>query len=584
MSEQKQSGLLAEFSPISTAEWEDAIRRDLKGQDYAKRLVWQTDDGIAVKPYYRREDLEGLDSLDLAPGDFPYTRGAARSNDWRIREEIEERDVTAANAAARAALDSGADEILFRHAVPTSGAELSLLLKGLETAEIHFDAGPDAPALLALIARHKPDLRGSLGFNPSSDLDAAAAMVRDAPEQIKPVVIGGAAFHESGGTTVQEIGFTVAAGIDYINQMSARGVDPEKSSRAVAFSLAIGRSYFFQIAKLRAFRKLWARAVDAFGCSKDAAKAAIYARTAQWDKSIYDSHVNILRSTTEAMSAAMGGCDSLAVAPFDETYRTADGFSRRLARNTQLILKREAWLDQVADPAGGAYFVEALTESIAREAWKLMQHVESIGGFRKAEHSGMIPGALAESRQKKEAAIAARRAVFIGTNQYPNLAERMLERVQRVEHERFGRGPEIFEDIRLRTERHAAVGGKTPLFLLAEMGDLTMRKARSGFIANFFGCAGFEIRAQHFEDAAALSKTALEAGADVVVLCSSDEEYPNLANAVIQAVKGIPVIIAGRPKEAVEQLKSYGVADFVHIRSNAAETLAAWQDRLGVRG
>ena len=457
-------------------------------------------------------------------------------------------------------------------------------MSGIESARVHFEAGPDSPALLALISEHKPALNASIGFNPFDDLDAAAKMVGSAPEGVKPVMIAGSDFHESGGTTVQEIGYTIAAGICYLNQMSARGIEGEKAARALAFSVSIGRSYFFQIAKLRALRKLWARAVDAFGCSKEAAKATIYARTAQWDKSIYDPYVNILRSTTETMSAAMGGCDSLAVAPFDETYRTPDEFSRRLARNTQVIAKKEAWLDRVADPAAGSYFVEVLTESIAREAWKLMQHVESIGGFWKAEESGMIPGELAESRQKKEANIASRRTILLGTNQYPNLQERMLGRIEKVEHERFGRGAEIFEDIRLRTERHAAVGGKTPLFLLAEMGDLKMRKARSGFVTNFFGCAGFEIRTEFFEEAAALSQSALEIGASVIVLCSSDEEYASLANAVIQASKGIPVIIAGYPKDSIDQLKRYGVADFVHVRSNAAETLAAWQDRLGVRG
>jgi methylmalonyl-CoA mutase len=573
--------LFAEFPPVATEEWEREIHKDLGGQDYSKRLLWHTEDGITVRPYYRREDLENIEGLHLAPGEFPYTRGASASNSWKICQEIDDIDCAAANQAAKAALAGGADEVCFRRALPKTADDMARLFSGLDAAKTYFET-PDALALARVL--RDAGAPAAVRFNPAWSYDDAASLMHIARPGSRPIVIPGAAIHESGGTTVQELGFTLAAGISYLNAMIERGIEINSACDDVSFSFAIGTSYFHQIAKLRAFRVLWARVVEAFGGAKDAAAAHISARTARWDKSIYDAHVNILRATTEAMSAAIGGCAALIVGAFDETYRRPDEFSRRLARNTQLILKHEAGLDRVGDPAGGSYFLEWLTDALAREAWTLMQQIEAAGGYAKAEQSGIITEQLAESRDKKEAEIASRRKIFVGTNHYPNLQERMLDRLEEIHQGRFSRGPEIFEDIRLRTERHTVSGGKTPVFLLAEMGDLKMRKARSGFAANFFGCAGFDIRTESFADAAALAAAASAIGADAVVLCSSDNEYPLLANAAIQALKGTPLIIAGFPESAIEQLRDYGVTDFIHVRSNAAETLAAWQDRLGVRG
>jgi methylmalonyl-CoA mutase len=282
------------------------------------------------------------------------------------------------------------------------------------------------------------------------------------------------------------------------------------------------------------------------------------------------------------MSAALGGSDSVAVGSFDETYRQPDEFSKHLARNTQIILKKEAWLDRVADPAAGSYYVEVLTDSIAREAWKLFQQIEAKGGFRKA--SLFIAEETKKSCAAKEAAIATRRRTVLGTNQYPNLKEKMLPEIKRTPAAGTPkRGAEVFEAIRLRTERHVAAGGKTPTFLLAQIGDQKMRKARAGFVTNFFGCGGFEIVSRSYESAEQAAKAAKDMAADAVVLCSSDEEYTALAGPLVKQA-GVPVIVAGYPKDAIEQLQKDGVAEFVHVRSNAAGMLIAWQQKLGVKG
>lgn len=586
MPNQSTTALFAEFPPVSTEQWEETIRKDLKGADYDKRLVWQTRTGLSIRPYYRRDNLEGLDYLlDSTPGAFPYARGTRATNDWGIREEIVEADCTKANAAAKKALSVGAEEICFRRAVPSTSDELRLLLSGLEKTPVHFWAENAGATLAALLAESGIELRGTMRLHPFSDADAAAEFLKRSPgPAFRPVAIRRANFLEAGATSIQEVGFMLAAGIEYLRWMTARGVSIDQAAEGVAFGFLVGASFFFQIAKFRAFRMLWARAVESFGGSKEAARPYVFARTAGWNQSIYDPYNNVLRGTTEAMAAAIGGVDSLAVAPFDETYRNPEPASLRLARNTQTILKREAWLDRVADPGAGSYYLETLTDSFARAAWKLMQQVESIGGYLTARDSGMIPDQVRQARKKAEEALSSRRRVIVGTNNYPNLGEHMLDQIQLKDLDLvYGRGAEIFEDIRLRTERHAAETGKTPIILLAEIGDLKMRKARSGFVLNLFGCAGFKMVTRAFDSIESLATGAREAGADAVVLCSSDDEYSTLAASAVQALDVIPVIIAGSPKDAA-QLKEAGVADFVHIRSNAVETLTAWQSRLGVRG
>jgi methylmalonyl-CoA mutase len=567
--------LLAEFPPISTEQWEAAIQKDLKGADYNKRLVWQTDDGIAVRPYYRAEHIQGID-LNTVPGQFPYTRGTSPVNEWKLREEVDSNDIAEANAQAKLAVAGGAEEIAFRRAVPQSLSDLRLLLTGLDNVAIHLWADTEPQPLVNLLAANPPaPFRGSLKLHPFTDADIIAPFLRTNPgPPLRPVAIRRASFLEAGATTVQEVGFILAAGIDYLKWMTARDVTVDQAANAVAFWFSVGSSYFFQIAKFRAFRMLWAQAVAAFGGSPEAAKACIFARTADWNQSIYDPYNNVLRGATEAMSAALGGVDSLTVAPFDETYRNPTEESRRLARNTQIILKKEAWLDRVTDPAAGSYYVEVLTDSIAKAAWKLMQDVESIGGYLKARDSGMIPTQVAESRKKKEAALAARRKVIVGVNNYPNLKERMLDQIEHKDIELvYGRGAEMFEDIRLRTERHAAAGNKTPLFLLAEIGDLKMRKARSGFIHNFLGCAGFQLQTAVFETLDAVAARAQELKADAVVLCSSDDEYTTIL-ATGDWPLATPLIIAG----------THPSLPTINIRSNAVETLTYWQERLGVKG
>jgi methylmalonyl-CoA mutase len=337
-------------------------------------------------------------------------------------------------------------------------------------------------------------------------------------------------------------------------------VDVNRAAAALEFSFAVGSNYFFEIAKFRAFRVLWAQAVESFGGTHETARARIAARTLHWNQTIYDPHVNILRATTEAMAAVLGGADAVTVTPFDACYKAPDEASRRLARNTQLLLKHEAWLGRVADAGGGSYALETITDFMAREGWKVMQDIEA-----------------------REQAVALRRRVLVGTNQYANPAERALDRVDnRAGEQRMHadlRGARAYEELRLRTERHAAAGGNTPRVLLAEIGDVKMRAARSAFATNFFACAGFELQTLRFKKAEEIAT----AGADLIVLCSSDAEYAAQASALLAQLRALghetPVIVAGNPENA-EELRMAGIADFVHVRTPPLDFLAKWQETL----
>jgi methylmalonyl-CoA mutase len=575
---------LLEFPPVSTESWEEVIRRDLKGADYSKKLIWQTAEGLAVKPYYRAEDIAGLEFSDAAPGAFPYARSDRATGDWLIREEINAADPEEANRAAHSAVLAGAEEIAFSNGHFENARDLEMLLAGLDEIPVHFvNAGE--PQLRLLIERlnglHRSS-PASTGWNPLTNLDFAAEVIAAGPSTLLPFTLHGEKFEEYGATAVEEVGFTLAAAIDFMAGMQERKVDAGRAATSIAFSFSIGANFFFQIAKLRAFRMMWAQAVESFGGTRESAKAHIHARTSRWNETIYAPRANVLRGTTEAMSAIFGGADSITVAPYDECYKTPDEATRRLARNTQIILKQEALLSRVADPGGGAYCLEVITDFIAREGWKLMQGIEAAGGYQKAQTDGLIAQELEKSLASREEAVVARRRIFTGTSQHANISEKALGRIDFSRISDGRRGAWMYEQLRLRTERHVAQGGKNPRVLLAEIGDAKMRAARSNFAANFFACAGFDLAAKRFSSAERIAAS----DADLIVLCSSDAEYLAPATEVIARLKALgrktQVIVAGKP-DSIEQLQAAGVADFVHLRSNPIEFLAKWQQRLGIK-
>ncbi len=375
---------------------------------------------------------------------------------------------------------------------------------------------------------------------------------------------------ERGGTAVQEVAFAWLEGVKILREAAAKGVSVDEIAKSIRFTFAAGGEFFVTLAKLRAARYGWARIVTACGGSEDAARMVIHARTSKWQQSSLDPYNNMLRSAASAYAAVLGGCDSLAVLPFDGVFRAPDEFSRRIAINTQRILREECHADAVADPAGGSWFVENLTREIAEAAW---------AEFQKSE-AGEVSATAASAKAQRDA-LSKRRRVMVGVNQYANPTEKPLAGTKDTSAERLAGG---FEELRANAWAYAAKHGGAPKIFLLTMGPVKQHKARADFVRGFLEPGGFEVvYPTGFDSAESAVKAAKESGALAAVLCSTDETYPDLVPAVLGALGGaLPVILAGYPPDHIESFKAAGIADFIHVKADCGAFLAAWQKKLGV--
>ncbi len=613
--------LFSEFPPVSTEKWEEAINKDLKGADYDKKLVWHTIEGFNVKPYYRAEDLEGLEYLDTNPGQQPYTRGKQTGgNVWEVRQDIHVADPVEANRIALDAVERGATSLGLCAKQIATVDDMAALLKGIyiNAVSINFMCSHDYLSVLRLYVDYAKregynaaELRGSCDFDmfryalthgrfhrgEEGDLQMAKELVEYAHQELpkfRVLTVGSNLLHNAGSNIVQELGFGLAAANELVARLTDLGCKMEHVGRSIVLSVGVGSTYFMEIAKIRAARLLWSKIVDQYKPECECPyKLFINATTSRWNQSVYDPYVNMLRSTTEAMSSAIAGADSISVLPFDNAYKEADDFGYRIARNQQLLLKEESYLDKIVDPAAGSYYIENLTDDIAQGAWKHFLEVEEAGGYCKALRSGLVQDAVEATARKRDLDIATRRTTILGTNQYPNLLEKMGDKMEKADscHCCCGdkgdevrtlhpyRGAEAFEQLRLQTERAA----HRPRVFLLTYGNLTMRKARAGFATNFFGVAGYEIIDNPgFATPEEGAQAALDSKADVVVLCSSDDEYAELTEPACKLLKGKvkSLVLAGYPKEMVETYKGYGIDEFIHVKTNVLDCLQQFQEKL----
>jgi len=608
--------LFSEFPPVTTAQWEEQIALDLKGADYEKKLVWRTNEGFPVRPYYRGENLAGLEYLEALPGEFPYVRGKRKdANDWQICQDFTIYDTCEANAKALDAITRGADAIGF--SVCGKGMEqnidVSALLKGICSGctPIHFDAGINSATLFEAVLKDaegkkcgRKGVSGSMFYDPLGRLAVCGCFYgnRDVPVDIvknlfemakglkeyRVIGVDAAYFQNSGATLVQELAYALAMGSEYLSLISAAGYPVAEIARRMHFRFAIGSNYFMEIAKIRAARLLWANIVKASdpGCDYVACMY-IHGETAEWNMTVYDPYVNMLRTTTEAMSGAIAGVDSLWVRPFDSAYCHPDAFSERIARNQQIVLREEAYMSKIVDPSAGSYYIENLTASIADNTWKLFLEIDEMGGYIAAMKKGFIQNQVKESAAKRRAAVALRKETLLGTNQYANTGEFMngqfrgyrcavscTEEKMAEPLETFRLG-EAFEELRLKTER----SGRRPKVFMLTIGNLAMRKARSGFACNFFSVAGFEVIDNNgFSSVDEGVEAAVAAKVDIIVLCSSDDEYLALVPQAVAAAKGKGILVlAGYPKPIVKELKAAGIENFIFAGQNVVEALDGYQ-------
>jgi len=633
MSENKEK-LFVDFPPVSTEQWLEKVTADLKGADFDKKLVWKTNEGFKVNPFYRAENIEGLQTTAGKPGAFPYVRGTKADNDWLVRQNIVVTDAAEANKKALGILNKGVTSLAFKLKTEEIDEKLiSTLLNGIDASAVELNfklCVKQSPKFIALLTDYFKSknydlsaLEGSVNIDPISKMlkkgrnlskEFIAEMLKNAVEAAKElpnyrvVSVNAVSLNNAGAYISQELGYALAWGVEYLDTLIGADVDTATAAKSIKFNFGVGGNYFLEIAKFRAARLLWAKIIEAYkpqcnckncDCQQKsglkfcpcAAKMSVHAITSTYNKTIFDSYVNLLRTQTEAMSATLGGVDSLTVKSYDNIYQQPDEFSERIARNQQLLLKEESHFDKVVDPSAGSYYIETLTVSIAEQAWKLFLDVEEQGGFYAAVKAGKVQESVNATHIARQEAVAKRREILLGTNQFPNFTEISGEKAQKspcacaCNDEKQGeiatlntdREAEEFENLRFATEKAA----KRPKVFMLTIGNLAMRLARAQFSSNFFACAGYEIIDNlGFKTAEEGVEAAQKAAADIIVICSSDDEYAEFAPAAFKAINGKQIFVVAGAPACSDDLKAVGIEHFISIRSNVLETLKGFNAKL----
>ena len=617
MSNNKEK-LFSEFKAPTRQEWLDKIEKDLKGADFNKRLVWRTNEGFNVQPFYLKEDVEKLKTPESLPGEFPFVRGNKKnSNEWYVRQEIEATDAKEANAKALDILNRGVDSLSFHiHGKDISKEFVETLLQGIECeiVELNFNTCKRSTLKLAEILKayfeqkgyDKKKITGSFDWDPiekmlrkGNDLTAVLPIAKDLVEAMKEypnfrtVAVNAVSLNNSGAYIVQELGYALAWGNEYMNQLVEAGIDADTAANNIKFNLGISENFFMEMAKFRAARMLWAEIVKQYAPKEEAScMMCVNAATSKYNMTLFDSYVNLLRSQTEAMSAALAGVHSIQVTPFDAVYETPNEFSERIARNQQLLLKEESHFDKVVDPGAGSYFIEELTTSLANEGWKIFLNIEENGGFLEAIKKGMVQDDINATNQKRHDAAAKRKEFILGTNQFPNFTEKSEGKLPREckcgcgnkEEKTFKtiettRLAADFEDLRIKVENSK----KVPTAFMLTIGNLAMRQARAQFSCNFLACAGYKVMDNlGFKTVEEGVDAALKAGADIVVLCSSDDEYAEYAVPAFKYLDNRAMFVVAGAPACMEELKAAGIENFVHVKCNVLETLKEYNEKLGI--
>ncbi|HET6334375.1 MAG TPA: methylmalonyl-CoA mutase family protein [Polyangiales bacterium] len=675
--------LLAEFPETTFEQWREQVEKDLKGADFQKRLVTRTVEGLTVQPLYTARDVTGADSSLAA-----HRRGAAPAGrygaEWDLRSEHSVWDIDRARDEITAELSRGASSLWLRFDTSvrtgskpaekpdglafTGLTDLEALLSGVDLARIPvvLDAGGSGPAVaaayLALAAKRgiaTEQLRGGFGCDPlgaaaqdgrlAYDLETAKALAleliglaeRRAPK-VRSLVVNTTPYHDAGATGAQEIAIALGTALTYLRWAIEAGLPVGRASAQLEFRVGIAGDLFAELAKLRALRLGYAKLIAALGGDDAAQTTQLHAVTARRTKTLRDPWVNMLRTTTEAFSAMAGGADSLTTRGFDEVLGPSDSFARRIARNVQIILNEEAHVTHVADPAGGSYYVEAMTDGLARDGWKQFQQLEAAGGIAASLQAGKLQAQIADLAAKRESAIGKRAQAITGVSEFANIAEEALVRPTptpssakpggpsapdaaavaaakpgtRLEAAigAFGQGVQLqqvvaalaagtkafavealpvrrhaarFEALRARAEAHAAQSGKVPSAFLANLGPIPKHKARAAFTSGFMNAGGIAVLDNDgFKTAEEVAKAFAESGTKLAVICGSDDQYPewvlNLAPLLAKA-GAVEIFVAGRPPADQEAAwKSAGVTGFIFMGADVAAVLASLLDRLGV--
>lgn len=620
---------LDEFAVPSNEEWKSAAVETLKGADFDKKLLTKTYEGITLKPIYTDADFSANPER---PGEGDYLRGTDPAGylhtPWAIAQEIDAVDVETANKQILHELDRGATAVnikLCGGVNVESDEDMAKLFDGvvLPAASLHVTAGGSAIGKLKRAKAAIKDfdkaegcfgadpigmiaLRGGIGKPLEKAYDDMAESVKFAKEnapKLRTVIADGNVYANGGATAVQEGAYVIATASDYIAEMMDRGISADDAAASIRLSVSLGSNFFMEIAKLRALRVVFARMARAYGAGDEAAKADVYARTSAFTKTVYDPYVNILRTTTEAFSGVVGGINAMSVSALDEAIGESDETSKRIARNVQLMLREEFDLLHPVDPAGGSWYVETLTQQLIKAISDKFKEIEAAGGMYKMLEKGEIQSEVKKVLDERFKKLATRADRAVGTNMYANMTEKLLERpaksegkpcccecefAMHVEPISQHRWTEQFEALRMATDAAAEKTGKRLSAFLVNMGPIPQHKARADFSRGFLEVGGINVIGNDgFECPKCAVKAAVESGADVAVICSTDDTYPELVPAIAKGIKeqapDMLVMLAGAP--AAEFKPSYdeaGVDEYIHVKANCLEILKKIQSERGI--
>lgn len=618
---------LDEFKAPSYEEWKAEAVASLKGGDFDKKLLTKTYEGITLKPIYTKADFAGNEEF---PGEGDYLRGTDPAGylrePWAIAQEVKACCPQKANEQILHQLERGATAVnisLCCGVKAETAEELKTLFHGVifEGAKLQVKVGESALHSLKTACEAVPGFTGAQGCYGADPIGvlartgklkkSASTLYDDMAEAVgyakknapglRTVLSDGNAYANGGATAVQEAAFALAAASEYMAAMIERGVSPDDAAGSICIAVSLGANFFMEIAKLRAIRVVFAKMARAYGCGDEAAKANVFARTSAFTKTVYDPYVNILRATTEAFSGVVGGVNAMQVSPLDEPLGASDETTERIARNIQIMLREEFDLLRPVDPAGGSWYVETLTAQLIEAISAKFKAVEAAGGMLEMLKTGAAQAEIAKVLEDRLKKLATRADRAVGTNMYANMTEQPLEREKaetkacccgceaalNVEPINAHRWTEQFEALRAATEA-AEKAGKAVNVFLANMGPIPQHKARADFSIGFFEVAGFHVlKNDGFSTVEEAAKAAAESKADVAVICSTDDTYPELVPQLAKAIQtvapGMMIILAGAPDpEMKPEYDAAGVREYIHVRANCLEILRKIQSERGI--
>ncbi|HPF97848.1 MAG TPA: methylmalonyl-CoA mutase family protein [Mangrovimonas sp.] len=588
--------LFQDFTPVTKQQWIDKVTLDLKGEDFNK-LVWKNLNGLTFQPFYTIDDK------------VDFLAGTGENSQALINfRTIPVTNVEKANNEALLAIKEGMTGLVFDFKETVSleqlfkGIDLNTIAVSLvvesetqavvdgffEFAEKNLTSKKNLKGYLDLGILTKYVTKGSLN---SAALDAVVKFINKSSSypNFKALTISGTPFLDSGSNQVQEVAYTLNALVFVADGCLNRGVSEEVIFNNLAIQLGIASEFFIEIGKFRAFHSLLKLIAKKYGVTEF--NPLMTAKTSVWSKSVTDAHTNMLRATTETMSAILGNVDGVLIDPYDKEFKAPTDFSSRIAGNISTILREESYLGKVANPVDGAYYIEEITTKIAEKSLELFKEIEQYGGFYQAFENEVIQKQISEIRQEKIKLISQRRLPMVGVNKYPNLMETIASQLLssgELNNPKLltpRRASLEIEAVRKTTEKLVEETGKRPIVELTSYGNLTMRKARAAFSYDFLGVSGFEIwQEKSFENALKAAEGSANSESDVVVICSSDPDYEESALAFVKAFRAQDtnkiLLLAGNPVGITDQLNQAGLDGYIHIKSDVIQTISNIQEKV----